>query len=491
MKATTKSALLMGFGAFGVLLGGITVILWPGIFTSSLRRMMVLTNSSMSYGIWKDLPIPMYLECHLFNITNVEELLANKSAKIKVEELGPYVYREVHKKVNIVFNDNNTVTYQMERFWHFEPEMSNGSLSDLITSINPIVPTIAHIVRYQRAAIRLAADVFMRLYHEHMFITANASSWLFDGIDDPILKTAHKIPDFPIYIPYDRFGWFYERNGSQTYDGTFVMNTGAGDFSQLGNVEKWRYSTRSVYRGECGAVKGSAGELWAPERGQPELTIFVPDLCTWIKLSEDKPMSLLNIEGMQFAANKSIFDNGWNYPHTACYCDEVRDRDCLPPGALNMSACRFNSPAFVSLPHFYLSDPYYPSKIEGLHPKEDHNFKLALEMLTGIPLQVSAQLQINFLVRHIPAINLNNQLPDPDMLVPMFWFRQELALTEEFAQSARLALRVNRIVPIVLYVVTAIGGLLLLVGITILVNKLFKSPDTEPILSESSEESNQ
>lgn len=68
------------------------------------------------------------------------------------------------------------------------------------------------------------------------------------------------------------------------YDGAFLMNTGQADFSQLGNIEKWRYSDRTMYRDECGVVKGSTGELWAPELGQPEVTIFASDVCTYVTI---------------------------------------------------------------------------------------------------------------------------------------------------------------------------------------------------------------
>ncbi|OWR55563.1 scavenger receptor class B member 3 [Danaus plexippus plexippus] len=54
----------------------------------------------------------------------------------------------------------------------------------------------------------------------------------------------------------------------------------------------------------------------------------------------------------------------------ACYCDVVRDDSCLPPGALNVSSCRFGAPAFVSQPHFYQMDSHYLQKIEGLNATE-------------------------------------------------------------------------------------------------------------------------
>ncbi|VVD03334.1 unnamed protein product [Leptidea sinapis] len=142
VSSAMKSGLLMGFGSVGVVVGAVMLVYWPSIFFAQLRRMMILTETSTSFGIWREIPIPMYLECYMFNITNVEEILAGKAAKISVQEVGPYVYRETHTKVDIEWNDNSTVTFYNERYWYYEPEMSNGSLSDLITSVNPIVVAI-------------------------------------------------------------------------------------------------------------------------------------------------------------------------------------------------------------------------------------------------------------------------------------------------------------------------------------------------------------
>nr|QOE77894.1 cameo1 [Antheraea pernyi] len=447
-------------------------------------QMMTLSPTSMSFDIWRETPIPMYLECYLFNITNVDDILARNNVTLRVEQMGPYVFRESHSKVNLSWNDNSTVTYYNQRYWHFVPEMSNGSLSDNVTSINPIIATVAYTLRYEPTFLKLPVDIFLRMFHDNFFLTANVSSWLFDGIQDPVIDIALHFPELPFVIPYDRFGWFYERNGSIDFDGSFTMNTGASDFSQLGNIEMWKYSNHTVFRDECGVVKGSTGELWAPELGQPELYVFASDLCTYIILSKDSNVTIQGIDGVQYSANDSVFDNGHKYPHMECYCDEVRDRDCLPSGALNVSLCRFGSPAFVSKPHFLHSDPYYPSKIDGLNPQEDYNFRLALEMFTGMPLGVTAQLQINMLVRHVTMMTLNNQLPDPDTLVPMFWFRQEVEITPEYARMARFALRLRYWTPYALYVLTVIGVGLLMAGVFVLIRRLFKSPDTTPIISE-------
>ncbi|XP_075974432.1 protein croquemort-like [Anticarsia gemmatalis] len=486
-----KSGLLLGFGAVTVVLGAIMVVFWPPIFNTQLQRMMTLTNESMSFNIWRETPIPMYLEIHFFNISNVDEILARKEGvRLRVDELGPYVFRETHIKTNLTWNDNSTLTFYNQRWWHFVPEKSVGELSDMITSINPIIATVAYLMRHQRLVVKVPVDIFLRLYHSNMFLTANVTDWLFDGISDPVLDIASHFPELPIDIPYDKFGWFYERNGSIEFDGSFTMNTGAADFSQLGNVEKWRYSNRTEFRDECGVVKGSTGELWAPEYGQEEVYVFTSDLCTYLTLSKDREVIVQGVEGVQYAANDSTFDNGHKYPHMACFCDEpTSSPDCLPSGALNVSACRFGAPAFVSLPHFLNTDPHYPSKIDGLNATDDMNFRLILEMFTGMPLGVSAQLQINLLVRHVTGITINNQLPDGDTMVPMFWFRQEMETTPEYARMAQFAIRMRYWVPYGLYALTAIGVVLLIAGITVLMRKLLKSPETAPILNEESSSS--
>ena len=48
-----------------------------------------------------------------------------------------FSFREIETKDGIVDNpENQTVTYQIRKFWHFVPEMSHGSLDDLVTTIN-------------------------------------------------------------------------------------------------------------------------------------------------------------------------------------------------------------------------------------------------------------------------------------------------------------------------------------------------------------------
>lgn len=52
--------------------------------------------------------------------------------------MGPYTFEEKHERANVVWNKNHTVTFNLKRTWYFIQELSNGRLSDEVTSINPI-----------------------------------------------------------------------------------------------------------------------------------------------------------------------------------------------------------------------------------------------------------------------------------------------------------------------------------------------------------------
>lgn len=47
--------------------------------------------SSLSFGMWKEIPVPFYLSVYFFDIVNPKEVLDGR--KPQVRERGPYVYR--------------------------------------------------------------------------------------------------------------------------------------------------------------------------------------------------------------------------------------------------------------------------------------------------------------------------------------------------------------------------------------------------------------
>lgn len=115
-------------------------LVWPTLSTKYfLYPQLELKNGSLNYDNWKETPIPMYLEIYFWNWTNPEEISNYKKVKPIFKELGPYVFLEKHIRTNVTWSKNgSTVDFLQKRIWHFDPMLSNGSLSDEILNINPI-----------------------------------------------------------------------------------------------------------------------------------------------------------------------------------------------------------------------------------------------------------------------------------------------------------------------------------------------------------------
>ncbi|KAJ8947537.1 hypothetical protein NQ318_005015 [Aromia moschata] len=276
-----------------VVLGILTICFWDSLFHNIFVHEMSLANSrTKGYEMWKETPNSIF-----FNWTNPEQV-HNASAKPKFVECGPYTYYEHHIRENVTFNSNNTVSFFTKKLWKFLPERSVGSLKDKITTLNPIVATVGQLVRYKHYIVRRGVNFFIEEKKEQLAITKTIAEFIFDGYEDPLLDLVHKLNISSFKVPYSKFGWFADRNGSVTYDGAFNMYNGADDIEKLGIMTTWNYQNRTqYYRDGCGNIDGTTGELWYPPRGIETIKLFSSDLCSSIELEKSSDYMLHGLEG--------------------------------------------------------------------------------------------------------------------------------------------------------------------------------------------------
>ena len=55
-------------------------------------------------------PFSPIIKVYVFNYTNIEEFVSGTDKKIKLKEVGPYVYEEMMQKVNVKYNEDK-ITY--------------------------------------------------------------------------------------------------------------------------------------------------------------------------------------------------------------------------------------------------------------------------------------------------------------------------------------------------------------------------------------------
>lgn len=111
---------------------------WPGIYLKELKKNLELREGSPNYENWMKSPVPRITEFYLFNWTNPGQVY-DKNSKPHFIETGPYVFEEKHFRTNVVFKSDEVIDFNRTVKWFFRKDLSQGSLEDVITNINPVL----------------------------------------------------------------------------------------------------------------------------------------------------------------------------------------------------------------------------------------------------------------------------------------------------------------------------------------------------------------
>jgi len=458
-SVTTKQAVIFITAFLQVIFGVITLICNQTIFDNLLNSQLIVREGTNTFDAWKETPIPVYTKFYFYNMLNADDFQINHGKPI-LEERGPYTFREVEKKVNLVWHEDGTVSYHRKKYWYFEPSMSVGSLEDSIITLN--LPMVGA-VDYARGSFMMEfglSDMFSTV-EATLFINKTIGELLFDGYEDPVLEIGASFDEEEKTLPMEKFGWFYKRNGTTWADGELRMHTGLGDIEQLGKIISWNKETRTnAYKGKCGEVTGSADGLFAPGllKKANSFDIWSTDTCRTLTFNKKEKTLVHGIEAVKFKLADDVFDNGTVCADNLCY------ENNLPMGVQNVTQCKMKSPAFLSRPHFYMADSYYKDQFQiGIHPHpENHESFFLIEPHTSIPLQVQMALQLNVLIEK--SEGMEYVFKDlPTIFFPVLWFESSAGLPQSMA-SALYAL-IN--IPTIMTVASIIGIIAGLIGMAV------------------------
>jgi len=488
MALTLKHKIFLTLVAFSIVSGICLLVTHGAIFMMIFKGNLVLGPNSASFPMWQKLPEPLSARMFLFNVLNPDQVSLGQ--KPELEQVGPYVFQEQHEKSSIVWNhENGTVTYKQIRSWVFQPHLSNGTLEDQVTILNPVAASLGPMVKEKVPKFWVPGFNGMLLaFKEKLFTTASVREILFDGYHDPLLDDLEKfeeaLPFIKKFIPpgiTDKFAFFYQRNGTDFTDGVWNMFTGEGDVSKMGQVYSWNYSTQGVFPDQCGVVHGSAGEFYTPHVQKNHIDLFSNDLCRSIRLPFSREVEVSGIKSYEFVADKSFFANGTENPLNSCY-EPVGEQ--LFSGVYNTSLCRYGAPVFISQPHFLNADPYYLSLVKsGLSPDPvQHGTSFKVEPLSGIPTDVTARFQMNVLLAPVSGITILANVPT--VYFPVMWFENKAAVPANLVSQLSLLAKL----PIILQGMGWVGvGLaisaIIIAGIYLVTRG--KREDRSPILNES------
>lgn len=140
----------------------------------------------------------------MFNVTNLEAFTRGLDAKLKVTEVGPYVYQEILENHNVTFNANNTVTYTPRRVVKFIRKKSIGDPKvDKIVAPNiPYMGVTSAASSFSTFA-ALAVSTLTRKLNSKPMLEMSVHEYLW-GYEDNLVYLASKI--VPSVINFQKFG---------------------------------------------------------------------------------------------------------------------------------------------------------------------------------------------------------------------------------------------------------------------------------------------
>jgi hypothetical protein len=166
-----------------------------------------------------------------------------------------------------------------------------------------------------------------------------------------------------------------------------------------------------------------------------------------------------------------VFGSVEEFPENKCYC---QGGNCSPKGTFNVSLCQFNSPVFLSWPHFLNGDPILSERIEGLNPKPElHSFYMDIQPKLGLAMQAKGRVQINIQMTVVDEIPQTSNLTN--MLIPVVWFEDGIdKLPPVVLGLIRQAINMPEVAEAALsYILFIVGGLLIVGGIMYLLKNSY------------------
>lgn len=81
--------------------------------------------------------VPINFKVYVFNVTNANDVLQNKTDKIAVEEIGPYIFKEIKHKDIVEINETHIEYVPRNTYFFQEKESLPLTLKDKFTFVNP------------------------------------------------------------------------------------------------------------------------------------------------------------------------------------------------------------------------------------------------------------------------------------------------------------------------------------------------------------------
>ncbi|XP_069684657.1 scavenger receptor class B member 1-like isoform X2 [Periplaneta americana] len=454
------------FGAFVLMVLGVLsllsacFILLAQPYELIFKLKVIFSSGGETFELWRKPPVDLYLRVWLFNVTNKEAFMAGKE-KLRVQETGPYVYREYMEHTNVTFNDNGTLTTVPRHPLVWMPELSGGKEDDILVMPNIALLSIADVVKDMSFFSRMGINILAGQTNSEGLVPITAKDFMF-GYKSPLVTIGNKF--MPSWIKFDKLGLI---DRMYDFDGDVAtVFTGETDIHLSGLLDTYRHSQDlPQWHGKhCSRVTGASDASKFPSNIQPNDTVYfyrksVCRVMPTVFTGEVKNIQGLN--GYKFVFPNNTLDNGNIIPENKCFC---REGKCLPAGLIDVRDCYYGFPIGVSYPHFYEADHKLVEAVDGSYPdREKHQSHFFIEPKSGLPLDVLVRFQINMALGDLSGTPRAAKFSN--MVLPMLWTEFRMSnLPEDLNNRFILYLNILPVAEQIIMYVLFLAGAFFLVG---------------------------
>ncbi|EDV42341.1 uncharacterized protein Dana_GF17933, isoform A [Drosophila ananassae] len=432
-----RNAKLLRSAAIGMTLlffGSLVLISDP--VQSILDMQLTLRPGTLMYALWLFPPLDVYINVYIFNYTNVEEFMSGRATKLKVEEVGPYVYKEVLSNHNVTQNEaNNTITYTPRREYIFAPERSIGDpMVDFVRAPNIPLMGITTLASGLSMFASLGLGALTRQLKAKPMLNLTVHEYLW-GYEDNLVQLAARF--VPSWIDFSSFGimekLFREGNESNVFnmnlpeprdrygiklpDAPRAYTVDSINYER--GFKRWQYDEET--NGTlCNRIWGSHdGTLFPLDMDEnDEFFLYRRTFCRRLHVKFNQSVSINGMDGLQFTMPPNAFDSHLDDSNSSCFC---KNNKCLKRGVGNVSPCYYSMPLAITYPHFLHGDPSLLEPFEGLNPDESRlTSYFVVQPHLGAPMHgTHLRLQANQVVG---KVNFNRDMsPFENMVLPLLW----------------------------------------------------------------------
>ncbi|KAK3926482.1 Scavenger receptor class B member 1 [Frankliniella fusca] len=439
--------------AVGILLSSVP---WLDLIIS---KNLKLWNGTLAYSYWQRPGVIRLTKVWVFNMTNPDGFL-NYGEKPRLQEIGPFVYREDMEKVNIAFHDNGTVTFQHRKILRFVPEMSVDRNTKIVLPNIPLLTLSTH-VSSSFPLVQFVVSTGARTLGLKPFVSLTADQLLF-GYDDTLVKLAHNL--FPRHLrPQAQMGLLLGRNG--TLDEVSTLHTGQEGMDKFGYIDTLNGRKDLPYwkSPPCNAITASEGSVWPPRAvtGSDTVAVYDKDLCRVLPLQRRGSSTENGILSDYYTPADDAFTP--TTPENICFCENPDSPESCPPkGLQNIAPCQYEAPVYLSYPHFLNGDPSLAEAVEGLKADvAQHGTYFKIQPKLGVTISAKVRVQANLWVRNAAHVGAVSKFPT--IVFPLMWLEEGVEeLTPSILRWVYLATTVaETALPVATYAAIVLGLVLL------------------------------